>query len=135
MRIALALFALVIIGATFWLADEHLAPLWLNSRIERLGEAGLPKIIIEKGPVLHCRMKADDFRFPLPVGSRVTNAIVSGGFDTADGSVEARFDGTNVVTADQYQSWLSGKVPAGGQIEARSISGGLLIKFHYFGDK
>jgi hypothetical protein len=60
-------------------------------------------------------MKADDFRFPLPPESRVLPPIIlSGGFDTVDGSVEVRFERSNPVTP---------------------IPGGLSIKFHYFGDK
>jgi hypothetical protein len=61
--------------------------------------------------------------------------VVSGGFDTVDGNFEARFDGTNRVTASEYESFLSGKVQVGGQVTARTIPGGLLIKFHYFGDR
>jgi hypothetical protein len=80
-------------------------------------------------------MKADDFRFVLPRGARVTNAVVTGGFDTVDGSVEARFDGTNRMTAGEYESSLSGRVQVGGQITVLTIPEGLLIKFHYFGDR
>ena len=80
-------------------------------------------------------MKADDFRFPLPRGARATNLVITGGFDTADGSVEARFDGTNRVTPSEYEDFLSGKVQVGGQISAQPTQGGLLIKFHYFGDR
>ena len=80
-------------------------------------------------------MKADDFRFPLPPGSHAVHPVISGGFDTVDGSVEARFEGTNLVTAGEYESSLSGRVQVGGQITARTIPGGLLINFHYFGDR
>jgi hypothetical protein len=80
-------------------------------------------------------MKADDFRFPLPPGSHATNLAVSGGFDTVDGSVEARFDSTDHLTASQYQDWLAGKIQVGGQITVETIPNGLLIKFHYFGDR
>jgi hypothetical protein len=80
-------------------------------------------------------MKADDFRFPLARRSRAVNAVVTGGFDTVDGSVEARFDGTNRITTSDYEALLSGKVPIGGSITAQPISEGLLIKFHYFGDR
>jgi len=61
--------------------------------------------------------------------------VVSGGFDTVDGSVEARFDGTNTITAGEYQESLAGKVQVGGQVTAQTVQGGLLIKFHYFGDR
>ena len=80
-------------------------------------------------------MKADDFRFPLPPGSRATNQVVTGGFDTVDGSVEARFETTNQFTAVEYERWLSGKLQVGGNITAEPIPNGLLIKFNYFGDK
>ncbi len=111
------------------------SPLFLNSKIERLHEKNLPSIRIEKTGTIYCRMKADDFRFPLPPGSRAANPAVTGGFDTVDGSVEARFDGTNRVTASEYEDWLSGRVPVGGQVTAQTISSGLLITFHYFGDR
>ena len=63
------------------------------------------------------------------------NPVVTGGFDTVDGSVEARFNGTNRVTAGEYESSLAGKIQVGGQVRAETIPGGLLIKFHYFGDR
>ena len=66
-------------------------------------------------------MKADDFRFPLPPGSRAANPVVTGGFDTVDGSVEARFESTNQVAASEYENWLSGTVPVGGQVTAQTI--------------
>jgi len=125
----------VLVFATIHFLDETIAPLVLNSRIERLGERNLPRISVERNNVVYCRMKADDFRFPLPSGSRATNLVVSGGFDTVDGSVEARFDRTGGMTAAEYQSFLAGKVQEGGQVTAQTIAGGLLIKFHYFGDR
>lgn len=118
-----------------WLADDSIAPLFLNSRIERLGERNLPKLTIERGSTVYCRMKADDFRFPLPPGTWATNGVVLGGFDTADGTVDARFEGSNQMTPFEYQNWLAGKVQIGGQVTALAIPGGLLIQFHYFGDK
>jgi hypothetical protein len=81
-------------------------------------------------------MKADDFRFPLPPESRVLPPIIlSGGFDTVDGSVEVRFERSNPVTPIDYESWLSGRMQVGGYVTADSVPGGLSIKFHYFGDK
>lgn len=125
--------ALILVA--IWFADDFIAPLFFNSRIERLGETGLPKIQVEKGNVVYCRMKADDFRFPLPSGSHAANPVVTGVFDSVDGSVEARFGGANQMTADAYENWLSGKVQVGGQVTAQAIPGGLLINFHYFGDR
>src|SRR5262245_58496661 len=122
--------ALVFIAIRF--ADDTLAPLFLNSRIERLSERDLPRIVVERGGLKYCRMKADDFRFPLPPGSRATNLVVTGGFDTVDGSVEARFDGASGMTASEYKGSLAGKVQEGGQVTAQTIEGGLLIKFLYF---
>lgn len=115
--------------------DDTIAPLFLNSRIERLGERNLPRIVVERDNVVYCRMNADDFRFPLPSGSRATNLVVSVGFDTVDGSIEARFDKPGGMRAGEYQSFLAGKVPEGGQVTVQTIAGGLLIKFHYFGDR
>jgi hypothetical protein len=63
------------------------------------------------------------------------NPVVAGGFDTVDGTVEARFDGIDGVTASEYENSIAGKVQVGGQVTAQTIPGGLLIKFHYFGDR
>ena len=121
--------------AVLWFVNDFVAPLFLNSRIERLHETGLPKAV-EKGGIIYCRMKADDFRFPLPKGSSaVLPIVISGGFDTVDGSVEVRFENSNQVTPIQYESWLSSRLQLGGSVTADSVPGGLLIKFHYFGDK
>jgi hypothetical protein len=108
------LVGIALMCAAIRFADNFIAPLFLNSRIERLGEKNLPKILVERGSTIHCRMKADDLRFPLPPGSRAVNPVVTGGFDTVDGSVEARFDGTNRITASEYEYSLSGKVQVGG---------------------
>lgn len=126
----------VSIAFVLWFVDDFIAPLCLNSRIERLGETGLPKASVEKGGIIYFRMKADDFRFPLPPESRVLPPIIlSGGFDTVDGSVEVRFERSNPVTPIDYESWLSGRMQVGGYVTADSVPGGLSIKFHYFGDK
>jgi hypothetical protein len=129
------IISVVLIAAAIWLADNFIAPLSLDSRVERLGEASLPKIMVENGNTIYCRMKADDFRFPLPPISRATNLIITGGFDTVDGCVEAQFESTNQITVAEYKRLLSGQVQTWGQIFVEEISGGFLIKFHYFGDK
>lgn len=116
-------------------ANSFIAPLMFHSRIERLGETNLPSIRVESGGIIYCRMKADDFSFPLPPASHAKNLAVTGSFNTVDGSLEARFDGTNQLTADEYQESLIGRLSPGGYITADHIPGGLLIKFHYFGDK
>lgn len=134
--IGTALLAGLLCAGVVWFLDVFVTPLFLNSRIERLGEQGLPKATVVKGGIIHCRMKADDFRFPLPPGSRVVPPIIiSGGFDTVDGSVEIRFEGTNQLTADEYQKWVSRRLQVGGSIEAHSMPEGLSIAFHYFGDR
>ena len=125
--------AMLVVAILF--ADSFIAPLVLHSRIERLGETNLPSLRIEAGGIIYCRMKADDFSFPLPPASHATNLSVTGSFDTADGSVEVRFDGTNQLTADQYKDNLVGRLSPGTRITADHIPGGLLIKFHYFGDR
>jgi hypothetical protein len=135
MRLLAILVCTVLLAGAMW-AVVKFSPLFLNSRIERIREKNLPRIIIEKGNIVYCRMKADDFRFPLPPAARVVNPVLtSGGFDTADGSVEVQFPATNQVTADEHENWLSGKVPVGGEVAAQTVPGGLLVKFHYFGDR
>jgi hypothetical protein len=133
--VAIMVCAAVVVALIALFANAHIAPLFFNSRLERLHENGLPKIVVEGGGTIYCRMKADDFRFRLPPGSRATNAVVTGGFDTVDGSVEARFEGGKQITPSEYAAWLSGTVQVGGQVTGEIIPGGLLIKFHYFGDK
>ena len=61
--------------------------------------------------------------------------ITSGCFDCVDGSVEARFERSHQVTPGEYESWLSSRLQVGGYVTAESVPGGLLIKFHYFGDR
>jgi hypothetical protein len=135
MRVVVMLVCAALLAGAVW-GVIALSPLFLNSKIERIHEKNLPKILVEKGGIIYCRMKADDFRFPLPPGSRAANPVIaSGGFDTVDGTVEARFDGTNRPTAAEYKGWLSGKVQVGGEIHVQTTPEGLLIKFHYFGDR
>ena len=128
--------AVVLLGAAWSFFDTFLAPLFFNARVERLHESGLPNIEVKNGRTVHCRMKADDFEFPLPPGAQAVHPMLtSGGFDTVDGSVEAQFGTGAWMSPDEYERWLNGKVQVGGWITAETISGGLLIKFHYFGDK
>lgn len=134
---AITIFAcLVLLATIIWFADDFVAPLLLNSGIERLGETNLPKALVEKDGIIYCRMKADDFRFPLPPGSRVLNPItISGGFDTVHGSVEVQFENSHQVTPSEYENWVSGRLQVGGRVTAESTPHGLFIKFEYFGDK
>jgi len=127
---------LLLLGGVFWFVDDFFAPLFLNCRIERLHETGLPKVVVEKGGKIYCRMKADDFSFPLPPGSHALSpTVTSGSFDWVDGTVEARFDSNNQMGPSEYMEWVSGRIQVGGYVTADSVPGGLLITFHYFGDK
>jgi hypothetical protein len=135
MKVIVLLVCIALFVGAAW-AVIALSPLFLNSRIERIHERNLPKIVVENGGVVYCRTKADDLRFPLPPGSRAVNPVIaSGGFDTVDGTVEARFGGTNRLTAGEYKTWLAGKLQVGGEIHVETTPDGLLIKFHYFGDR
>ena len=121
--------------ATWFVAAN--STLLLNSRLDRLLEDNLPKIIVEDEGTIYCRMKADDFRFPLPSGGiSVDPAITSGGFDAVEGSVEVLFSGKDHMSPQQYEKWLSDRLQIGGWVTAtESPSGGILISFSYFGDK
>ena len=131
--VALGFILIGFIGVVTWFLDDTIAPLLWNSRIERLGETNLPRATIETGNIVYCRMKADDFRFALPVGLRATNLIITnGGFDTVHGSVEVYFDGTRQFA--RIDGW-PGKIQIGGSVSSEPIAGGLLIHFDYFGDK
>jgi hypothetical protein len=122
-------------AVVFMFVDDYIAPMIFDSRIERIHETGLPKASVENGCV-YCRMKADDFRLPLPSGFRVMPpTITAGGFDWVDGSVKLLFDSTNRVWASGYGQWLPGRLPTGGSATIEPIPGGMLIKFHYFGDR
>jgi hypothetical protein len=74
---AILICAAVAAAVVAFFANAYIALLFLNSRLERLHENGLPKIVVENDRTIYCRMKADDFRFPLPPGSRTTNAVVT----------------------------------------------------------
>jgi hypothetical protein len=87
-QVAVASLGVALLFAAIRFANTCIAPPVFKSRLERPGEKDLPKITVEKGHVICGRMKADDFRFPLPLGSRATNLVVTGGLDTVDGSVE-----------------------------------------------
>jgi hypothetical protein len=125
----------VCIALVFMFVDDYIAPLFLNSRIERLHETGLPKARLEKGCV-YCRMKADDFRLPLPPGYRAMAPIItSGGFDWVDGSAELRFDSNNPVGSRELVGWQPDNLQVGASVTVDQVPGGMLIKFHYFGDR
>ncbi len=115
----------------FLFVNDYIAPLFLNSRLERLHETGLPKAWIENGS-LHCRMKADDFCLPLPYGYRaLAPRITSGGFDTVDGVVELRRDNSAKGAAgSEFRN-----VQIGGDVQVEQTLEGIIIHFHYFGDK
>jgi hypothetical protein len=127
------------VAAAFTFANEFIAPLLFNSRVERLHEADLPKAMLENGyfnSYVYCRMKADDFRLPLPAGLHARPpVIIAGGYDWVDGSVELRYDGSSGIGAGEYARWLPNRLQVGGSATVEHIPGGIVIKFHYFGDK
>jgi hypothetical protein len=140
MKVAAICLAVVIALASLFVvlkaANDYIAPLVFNSRVERIHEVGLPKVCVENGTTVYCRMKAEDLRFPLPSGSVGTNGkIINGGFDTVEGTIEARFSSTNHITEAGYQRLLTGNVQEGAQIDLENIPQGFLIKFSYFGDR
>lgn len=135
MKKTLKIVCAIAVAGGAWCLVELFSRMLLHSRVERLGEKALPKALVENGGTIYCRMKADDFRFPLPPGSRaLAPTVTSGGFDWLDGIVEVQFEGSNQITAEEYERWLSGKLQTGGSIIAKPSAGGLSIKFHYFGD-
>jgi hypothetical protein len=133
--------ALVFVAFLLWAGmtflNDTIAPLLYNSRIERLNENGLPKIFLKNNETIYCRMKADDFYLPLPPKSRAVNPVITSGcFDCVDGTVEARFEKSQqIISPEEYEYWLSGRLQEGAYVTAESVSNGLLIKFHYFGDR
>jgi|SRR5580658_3781538 hypothetical protein len=116
-------------------ANDYIAPMLFDSRIERIHQTGLPKATLENGCV-YCRMKADDFRLPLPLGYRALNPIITSGcFDSVDGTVELRVDSSNHVGQGEFTGWQPNNLQVGAQVTVDQIPGGMLVKFHYFGDK
>lgn len=99
-------------------------------------EDGLPKISIEKGNVVYCRMKADDFRFRLPDGARPRPAVIErGGFDSVYGAIDVELKNATASFAREYTESLARRVPMGGHVTAEFIADGLRISFSYFGDR
>jgi hypothetical protein len=129
------LIGVVCIALVFIFVDDYIAPMILDSRIERLHETGLQKASLENGCV-YCRMKADDFRLPLPPGFRAMPPVITdGGFDWADGSIELRFDSSNRVGTGDFSGWQPNRLQVGASVIVDAMPGGMLIKFHYFGDR
>jgi hypothetical protein len=125
----------ICVAATCCFFDKYIAPLLFNSRVERIHETGLPKATIENRGI-YFRMKADDFFLPLPLGTRANTPVIeAGGFDWVNGTVEVRFDSSSAVSPSGYQDWVSGKLPAGGRVVTERASGGLVVRFQYFGDQ
>jgi hypothetical protein len=135
-KIAILVCTVFAAGIIGWRGIESFSTIILLSKVERLGEKDLPKVFVENGSTVYCRMKADDFRFSLPPGSRpLTTNIASGGFDWVDGSVEVQIQNSSTMNPIDYQSWISSRLQVGGWITTEVIPEGLLVKFHYFGDK
>ena len=96
-----------------------------SASVERLSEKNLPKILIQGGTV-YCRMKADDFRFPLPPGSRVISSVVTGGFDTVNGNVSVDFP---VTVQGRITRELSVNLGSGGAtVRAMTTNGGVRLR-------
>ena len=129
--------AILLLGLLVWFVAVN-STLFLDSRLDRLMENGLPTITIEDEKIVYCRMKGDDFRLPLPPEGTVSeSSIESGGYDTVAGSVLVTFLGGQSISPQKYEKWLKGKVQTGGWVAATTDrkSGGILVSFSYFGDK
>ena len=124
-----------------WLIPVAAGVAWLVSPFRdslpgREREAELPKVSIEEGGIVYCRMRADDFRFPLPLGARALRPVLeSGGFDTVAGKVQVELEDANELVATGYANSLRNRLPAGGWVTANAVPGGLQIRFSYFGDR
>ncbi len=132
------LFGIVaLLGAAIWFAAAN-STLLLDSRLGRLWEDNLPKISIEEEKTVYCRMKADDFRFPLPPGATVLDLeIASGSFDSVEGHVRVRFPAKEGMSARECEYWLRERLHVGGQINVEDDrkTNNILIRFSYFGDR
>ena len=128
---------IILIGGLICLIRSN-STLFLNSRLDRQREEGLPAVSIEGGKSIYCRMKAADFRFELPAGGVAAEPIIeSGGFDSVHGSVVITFPEATQRSAGEYGEGLRRDLQVGGRVSAREdpSSGGILLDFSYFGDK
>ena len=131
--ISLFVVALLVLA---WPVLEGISTLFLNARIERLGRTGFPNAEVESGGIVHCRMQADDFRFPLPPGSHAHDLrLDSGGFDTVNGWVAVTFDHPCHMQEAAYRVWLAGRLPVGGACDVQTTPDGMVLTFRYFGDR
>jgi hypothetical protein len=123
---------LVVLG--LWhLVNASIAPLLFNARIERINEPTLPRIIIEQGPVVYCRMRADGFRLPLPGGAVLREVrLTNGRFDSAEGWVEMGVKDERTV-AEFERSLLA--LPPGATVGLEGSGSRLWVSFRYFGDR
>ena len=127
----------LLLGLLIWFVVAN-STLLLNSKMDRLTEEGLPTITIEGDNTVYCRMKADDFRFPLPPGAVAVNPrIVSGSFDTVKGSLIVTFPEGRPMSPRRYEEWLKARLQTGGWVTASKNreTEGMLVTFSYFGDK
>jgi len=120
----------VVSAALVWsVFDDYIAPLFFDSRIERIHETGLPSATIERGGV-YFRMRADDFFLPLPKGARVKQPIkFSGGYDTVDGDMEVSFDKSNGTAPHGHEGLVSGSIGVGGYVKNEWVPGGLVVVY------
>ncbi|MGJ8635117.1 MAG: hypothetical protein ACSHX7_14470, partial [Luteolibacter sp.] len=138
LRMTLVSFVSIIVIGSISLFVAANSTLFFGTRLDRALEDGLPRVLIEDAQVVYCRMKADDFRFELPNGGVAADPLISsGGFDTVKGSVEISFPQGDGISADEYESWMQGRLQVGGWISARDdvSTGNLIVDFSYFGDK
>lgn len=135
LKIVICLFGLLFI-VVGWLIAEFVS-IWLfNAKIERIFEKNLPKVAVENGNIVYCRMSADDFRLSLPAGSRVVHAnILSGGSDWVDVEVEIRQEKSNVLTSVDFEEWIKERLQIGASVSFEEHGDITLIKCHYFGDR
>ena len=127
----IALCAILVLVFLAWLV----LPSFYHMGISRLRESenGLPKVTVESGGIVYCRMQADDFRFQLPAGSHPQPPVLqSGGFDTVDGNIDVNLDGVTLRALEEFERQ---HLQAGALVETSSIPGGLAIHFTYFGDR
>jgi len=111
---------------------------WLKGDVRQLSRRHekLPDVSIENGNTVYCRMRACDFRFPLPSGSQfIKTESVEGGFDTINGVIYVTTTNGTPVNLAAYEAQLKKyRLAEGGWVSPDWTNGLTKIRFSYFGD-
>ena len=111
---------------------------WFKGDVRQLSRRHekLPAVSIENGDTVYCRMRACDFRFPLPRGSQfIKTELVERGFDTINGFIYVKMTNGTAVNLAAYEAQLNKyHLAEGGWVSPDQTNNLTQIRFSYFGD-